>query len=324
MRSSQSGASDQQLLLDLNVDWTNKKLQLRFCLSDFSLFTMSFGGLAQRCADGVSRIPHIERGSFPPGVDVISINDCPIAGPMPRLQFGDAFIRYTINQCFQYSIDMRGTFQEYLATLSSKTRSTLKRKVKKFAEAGEGVLDCRLYTTAEEMPEFHHLARTVAVETYQEKLFEGAIPAGEAFCSRMVELAAQDRVRAYVMFLGGEPVSYLYLPVEEDILEYSYLGYKPSVSEHSPGTVLLYLALEKLFSEQRFRKFDFSYGLSQTKEVFCTDKNLRADIHYFRKAPKNMAGVLGHAAIDSVSVACGRMAERMGLRKRIRKLLRST
>ncbi len=305
------------------MDWIDKNLQLRFCLSDVRLFTMSFGGLAQRCAEGVASIPSIERGSFPPGVEVISLNDCPIAGPMPRLQFGDAFIRYTINQCFQYSIDMRGTFQEYLGTLSSKTRSTLKRKVKKFAEAGEGVLDCRLYTSAEEIPEFHRLARTVAVETYQEKLFEGAIPAGEAFCSRMVGLASQDRVRAFLLFLGGEPISYLYLPGDADILEYSYLGYKPSASELSPGTVLLYLALEKLFAEQRFRKFDFSYGQSQTKEVFCTDKSLRADIHYFRKTAKNMVGVLGHAAMDSISAGCGRIAERLGLRQKIRKLLRS-
>lgn len=305
------------------MDWIDKNLQLRFCLSDVRLFTMSFGGLAQRCAGGADDIPHIARDSFPPGVDVISLNDCTITGPMPRLQFGDGFLRYVINQCFQYSIDMRGTFQEYLATLSSKTRSTLKRKVKKFAEAGEGVLDCRLYTTPEEMREFHRLARTVAVETYQEKLFEGAIPAGEAFCSRMVELAGQDRVRAFLLFLGGEPVSYLYLPVEAGILEYSYLGYKPSVSDLSPGTVLLYLALEQLFSEQRFSKFDFSYGQSQTKEVFCTDKNLRADIHYFRKTLKNLSGVLGHAATDSVSVACGRALEQLGIRQKIRKLLRS-
>ena len=305
------------------MDWVDKNLQLRFCLSDFRLFTMRFGGLAQRCGGDLNSIPPIERASFPPGVEVISLTDCPIAGPMPRLQFEDGFFRYTINQCFQYSIDMGGTFQGYLATLSSKTRSTLKRKVRKFAEAGEGVLDVRKYNTADEMPEFHRLARTVAAETYQERLFEGAIPEGETFCQHLVALANEGRVRGFLLFLGGEPISYLYLPVQDDVLEYSYLGYKPSASALSPGTVLLYLALESLFSEQRFRKFDFSYGQSQTKEVFCTDKNLRADIHYFRKTANNLLCVLSHAGIDSMSATCGRLAGRLGVRQKIRKLLRS-
>lgn len=307
------------------MDWTDKKLQLRFCVSDVRFFTMSFAGLAHRChgVPGANGIPSIARKSFPPGVEVISIRDCPISAPMPRLQFGDGLLRYTINQCLQYSIHMGGTFEEYLATLSSKTRSTLKRKVKKFAEANGGALDCRVYSTPEQMPEFHRLARAVAVETYQEKLFDGAIPADEEFRNQLVKLAAEDRVRAFLLFLHGEPVSYLYLPVEAGVLEYSHLGYKPAASDLSAGTVLLYLALEKLFSEKRFHKFDFSYGQNQTKEVFCTDKSLRADIHYFRRTIKNLLGVSAHAATDAFSAACGRMMERIGLRQRIRKLLRS-
>jgi CelD/BcsL family acetyltransferase involved in cellulose biosynthesis len=218
---------------------------------------------------------------------------------------------------------MRGTFQEYLATLSSKTRSTLKRKVKKFGEASGGLLDCRVYATAEEISEFHRLARAVAAETYQEKLFDGAIPSGDKFRNQMLKLASEGRIRGFLLFLREEPVSYLYLPAEGGVLEYSYLGYRPTVSDLSPGTVLLYLALEQLFSEHCFEKFDFSYGLSQTKEVFCTDKSLRADIHYFRTSIKNMLGVIAHAATDSFSAGSGRIMDRLGLRRRIRKLLRS-
>ncbi len=306
------------------MNWVGKNLQLRFCLSDVRLFTMSFPGLTQRDA-GEFRddIPSIGRESFPSGIDVISFHDCPIAQPLPRLQLGDGFLRYTINQCFQYSIDMRGTFQEYLATLSSKTRSTLKRKAKKYLEANQGVLDCREYVTAEQMPEFHRLARAIAVETYQERLFDGAIPTGDEFRDRMFKLAAENKVRGFVLFLHGEPISYLYLPASNGILEYSYLGYKPTVSDLSPGTVLLYLALEKLFSEQCFHKFDFSYGQSQTKEVFCTEKSLRADIHYFRRSFKNLGGVFAHAATDSFSAFGGRVTDRLGLRQRIRRLLRA-
>ncbi len=43
----------------------------------------------------------------------------------------------------------------------------------------------------------------------------------------MARLASTDSVRAYLLFLGGKPVSYLYLPAQGGRLLYSFLGYRP-------------------------------------------------------------------------------------------------
>ena len=118
-------------------------------------------------------------------------------------------------------------------------------------------------------------------------------------------------------------MSYLYLPESDGVLEYAFLGYDQDFSDLSPGTVLLYLSIEKIFSQRRFRQFSFGYGTNQTKEVFCTSKYLQADFYYARMTPKNAALIYSHLAMDSFSAGCGRLLDKFRLRQRIKKFLRS-
>ena len=67
-------------------------------------------------------------------------------------------------------------------------------------------------------------------------------------------------MRAFLLFLAGEPVAYLYLPVSGRTLIYAYLGYDAEHAHLSPGTVLQMAALENLFAEKRFAYFDFTEG----------------------------------------------------------------
>ena len=89
----------------------------------------------------------------------------------------------------------------------------------------------------------------MAKKTYQEKLLDAGIPESERFVREMESLAAQDQVRAYILFDRERPVSYLYCPVEDGTLIYAYLGYDPDYMKLSVGTVLQWLAVEQLFGE---------------------------------------------------------------------------
>jgi len=174
------------------------------------------------------------------------------------------------------------------------------------------------------MAEYHKLARPVAVKTYQERLFNGALPAGEDFRDELPKLAAADGVRGYLLFSNGLPVAYLHLPIHNGIVEYAYLGYDPAYAAVSPGSVLLYSALGDLFSEQRFSYFDFSYGAGQTKEVFSTAKYLRADVFCFTHSFKHYIATYGHMALDSTSSILGRTLERIHLHAAVKRMLRRT
>lgn len=308
--------------------WEETEALLRYSLSDYSLFSVRLLGRTYAVplapllpATFQSDLEELLK-SAPADIPVLCIRNLPLAGYVPRIQFANGRLKYTLNQNYQYYADLRGSFDNYLASLSGKSRSTLRRKVKKFANMNGGTVDWRVYTTAEQMSVYHNLARQVAVKTYQERLFHGALPAGKRFRSELQELASAGRIRGYVMFSKDAPIAYLHLPIHAGIVEYAYLGYDPAHAALSPGSVLLYSALEDLFSEQRFSYFDFSYGAGQTKEVFSTGKYLRADAFYFTRSLKHCVLAYGHMALNSTSAALGLGLERIHLRASVKKLLR--
>jgi len=86
------------------------------------------------------------------------------------------------------------------------------------------------------------------------------------------------------------PAAYALCMRQGDALIYSTIGYDPQYKDLSPGTVLLYLILQRLFAEQRFRIFDFvgggDYGY---KTMFSTGSLDYARVLWFPWSLKNFA-----------------------------------
>ncbi|WP_284734562.1 GNAT family N-acetyltransferase [Sphingosinicella terrae] len=184
-------------------------------------------------------------------------------------------------------------FDTYLAGFSAKSRSTLKRKLRKLAEQSGGSLDLRVYRRPDELEEFHRQARALSALTYQERRLGAGLPDGEAAVAEMQSLARRDQVRAWLLFVDRRPVSYLYAPAEGETLIYAHLGYDPGFAAFSPGTVLQLEAMRLLMDEHRFRLFDFTEGDGQHKRQFATDSLDCVDLLLLRRNPTNLA--LGHA-----------------------------
>ncbi len=222
----------------------------------------------------------------------------------------------------RHFIRMEGSFDDYLARFSGKTRSTLRRKARKFAECGDGILNIGSYRSPAEIAEFLRLVRPLDARTYQARLLDAGLPQGADAEREAMQLAADDRLRAFLLFLGGEPVAYLYLPVVGQTLVYSYLGYSPEHAQLSPGTVLQLAALERLFAEGRFRYFDFTEGDGDHKAKFGTDSVNCASFVLLRPALPNRL-LLGSLALFDSSVAVARtLAEKTGGIAAARRLLR--
>lgn len=166
--------------------------------------------------------------------------------------------------------DLSASFDDYMVTFSGKSRSTLRRKVRKFEKISGGILDLRCYRTPGEMSEFYDLARQVSEKTYQERLLDAGLPDGAEAQAEMRRLAGRDVLRAWLLFVDGEPVSYLYAPADGDTLIYAYLGYDPAFAKYSPGAVLQIEAMRQVIEEGRFRRFDFTEGDGQHKRQFAT------------------------------------------------------
>jgi CelD/BcsL family acetyltransferase involved in cellulose biosynthesis len=218
---------------------------------------------------------------------------------------------------------MRQSFAEYKDKFSSKTRSTLNRKIRKYAEYCGGEISWRVYRTPEEMPEFFQLARAVSRITYQEKLLDAGLPDSEEFQHEMKRLAEQGQARGFILFHQERPVSYLYCPVDDGVLIYAFLGYDPEYMNYSVGTVLQWLALESLFEENEFRFFDFTEGQSEHKKLFATHSVQCANVFFLRSSLRNKFLLHSQKAFDDFSKSVGDMLHHLGIKTVVKKLMRS-
>lgn len=222
----------------------------------------------------------------------------------------------------RHYIDMGQSFADYMAQFSGKTRSTLRRKAKKLAEETGG------YTITEhrspaEIEAFLAAALPLSARTYQARLLDAGLPDSPEARRVMLEAAEDDRMRAYLIHVGGAPIAYLSLPVVGSTLVYAHLGYDPDHARLSPGTVLQMDALERLFAEQRYRWFDFTEGDGAHKAMFSTGSALCASLVLLRPTLANRALLASRGAFDAGVAQAKSLAERSGALAQIRARLRA-
>lgn len=245
------------------------------------------------------------------------------AAALPGLLAGQTRLKPFLRQRYRrFYARLDVGFDAYLAGFSAKSRSTLKRKVRRLAERSGGALDIACYRSAAEIETFYRHARAVSALSYQERLLRSGLPDGEAALAAMRDLAARDAVRGWILFLDGRAISYLYAPADGATLIYAHLGYDPACADLSPGTVLQAEAMRQLMAEGRFRLFDFTEGEGQHKRLFATGEVECVDILLLRPT---LANLLAGWALNGFDAAVAKvkaavLALRLeGLARRIRR-----
>lgn len=221
----------------------------------------------------------------------------------------------------RHYIRLEGGWPAYWQGFSAKTRSTLKRKRARWAEAAGG-LDVRAYSTPDEMAAFAGLAGELSSRTYQERLLGAGLPTGAAALADMQRRAAAGEARAFLLFHRGEPAAYLYLPIEAGVVIYAHLGYDPDLAAWSPGTVLQLEALERLFAEPGLTLFDFTEGDGAHKRLFGREAVACADVLALRRTWRNHLLLASLRAFDTAVTRTAELVEARGWKPRLKRLLR--
>ncbi len=234
------------------------------------------------------------------------------------------FLRYVPRQDDRYVIDLSGSFDDYMAGFAGKTRSTLRRKMRKFEREAGGELDIREYRSREELVEFLGPARAVSERSYQEIMLDAGLPDDDAFSAQVLVDADEGRCRGYLLFLEGQPAAYLYCPIRDGVARYAYVGYDQELGSLSPGTVLLLNVLERLHDDPAIHTFDFLEGgdAGSHKAFFANQQLSCTNVFLLRPTPRNIAIVLVHAASRRVSRGLAWVLDRIGLKQRIRQTIR--
>ncbi|PLW81523.1 GNAT family N-acetyltransferase [Kineobactrum sediminis] len=254
---------------------TNSPSKLRFSLANRTLFAMKLNLLHINALGRAStdNFRALLPAAWAQDVDGYLLHSVTLASEPPDLVFDHGQIQYVLQRYSHYLTDMSIGFEDFQKIKSSKTRSTLRRKIRKFTEANKDqTLDWREYRTPIDVDIFLELAQPLAQATYQAKLFEGALPNSPEFKEHSRHLAAAGRLRCYLLFLDQSPVAYLYSPIDHRTAVYAYLGYDAAKAGLSPGTVLQYLVHESLFADADVDWFDFTEGEGSHKALFATEQ----------------------------------------------------
>jgi CelD/BcsL family acetyltransferase involved in cellulose biosynthesis len=225
--------------------------------------------------------------------------------------------RYT-----RYYVDLAAGEAMWRAGLSGQTRSSLKRKAKKLAATSGGMLDVRRFRTRAELADFHSVARSLAEKTYQEKLMGAGLPEDGVFLRRMNELAEEDGVRAWLLYIGEQPAAYLWCGADGGTLRYDYVGHDPAFASLSPGSVLMEAALVDLFAD-RFARFDFTEGEGQHKRGLASAGVACRDLLLLRPTLANRGAVALVGGFDAAMRVAKRAAAAPALRGIARRVRRS-
>lgn len=305
--------------------WCNSLLKLPFRVGPISLFSVRFHGVEPKAYFmDWPKYPESESEILAGANDqaVVVLRSQPLSGPVSRLRWADGRIWYVPNVYEHRLVDLTTPFSAYLARLSSKTRSTIQRKVRKFHDHFREGAGFEVFRSEEELYRFYVRAREVSKVTYQERLMGTGLPVGRAFIDEMCLLGRSGSARAFLLSAQGRDIAYLYSPGHDGVLRYSYLGYVPEFANWSPGTVLQYLALESIFQEGGFLWYDFEEGDGQHKDSFATNSISCCDLFVFRGSLKSSVVTAAHWALLSSVRAASLALRRFGLIQKLKRIIR--
>jgi hypothetical protein len=220
--------------------------------------------------------------------------------------------RYT-----RFHADLAIGHDAWSGALAGDRRAAIKRKTAKIAAMSGGRLDVRTYRTAADLAVFSPIAQRLSALTYQSRLLDSGFPTDAVDLRQLRELAARDRLRAWLLYVDDRPAAYLCCTASGATLCYDHVGHDPALAALSPGTVLQAAALRDLFAD-RFARFDFSEGEGQHKRLFATHGTACVDLLLLRPTWRNRAVAALLAGFDR-TIAASRSRLPHTLARRLRR-----
>jgi hypothetical protein len=222
-----------------------------------------------------------------------------IGADFPAIRIDNGSLRYVARYGERYVVDLSGSFGEYLYKFSNKSRNTLKRKVKKISETNSRFATIQDFRSPTDIRTFRDIAIGISRQSYKRE-FGWGFREDESFARQLEIDADACLVRGYVLNLRDEPAGYVFCRIDHDVIIYKHLGHDERYTQYSPGTVLLYLLLERLFEESEFRLLDFD-GMEHIpyKEFFATRMLRCGRVMWFPLTVSNTALVGGHWIITA-------------------------
>jgi len=174
-----------------------------------------------------------------------------------------------------------GDWDEYLEKISSSFRSTVRRKLRKFAKSGDYKLE-----VIRNWEEFEPLFPEIN-EIHNMRWIDDFVPEKDDLDKQMWKESIKGafKINKAVLFLirnSQEIIAYRLGFLHDDTYYDWHLSHNPKFNSLSPGTVIVALVIQYLI-ENSISKLDFLAGNYDWKKNWCSNKN--APINYQITSP---------------------------------------
>jgi CelD/BcsL family acetyltransferase involved in cellulose biosynthesis len=231
----------------------------------------------------------------------------------PRTRRGAFAVRRLHHRLF-----MPETHEQWTKTWSSKSRNTLKRKMRRFEEAYPGELSVRLLSTKDDYERIFADLDSIARCSYQRRL--GAGFEDTPVFRELVRVALEHGwFRAWVLYRRETPVAFWQGYVVGETFFSSNLGYDAAYADHSPGLYLMSLAFKDLFADDRIQVIDYGLGDADYKRRFGNGSWEEEDVLLFAPTARAVRINLTRSAILVVAQAARTVLDRAGVTARVKK-----
>lgn len=215
------------------------------------------------------------------------------------------------------------TAEEYYQSLSVGGKVSKKRRYRDLHRDFVGRIEIKCFRDASEIDAMIQDVEQVAKTSYQRGLGVGFAntPARREGLRLM---AARGWLRAYVLYLGDRPCSYLIGDINQGIFGADYNGFDPEFGKYSPGMFLMTKIIEGFCSAEgeRVTGIDFGPGYAQYKEILSNQQWQETAVHIFAPSVKGVSLNLTRTVVAGADRAIKNVLARMGLLSKIKKQLR--
>lgn len=240
-----------------------------------------------------------------PSLQSVYLEALPTDGVSYQAVAGEnGFLPYVTGKRAWSWIEMGTSFDEYLKKMSSKTRSTLRKKVRDL-----GAINLTRVAVEDQVEWFLDRAIPVSKNSWQHRVIGQRLDP-IAHLEKYRDLARLGLFRSYLLTRGEEPCAFLVGYQSGGVFQLVECGYDERLATFSPGTALLYLVLEDLFAHNPPARFNFGPGDAPYKRQFGNRTSEDASVYLFRRTLGNAFRRTSHRAFRLAGAVAKRVLRR--------------
>lgn len=217
-----------------------------------------------------------------------------------------------------YRLVLPATWEGFRALRSAESLKKIDRRERALArETGTAVTLVELRTLADLQP---HLP---AIERMMDRTWQARHLGHRLDSAGMREVAERGWMRSFVLLAGGQPVAFALGYQGLGTYVYEQIGYDARYGRHSPGTVLLYQLVRRLYEADTPVCVDFGEGEAEYKKLLANNTIGIESVMLVRRRAGLRVRLGASAGLARVTAWGRALLERTGARRLLAKRLKA-